>query len=166
MHQPTAPSRARFRRKALFIATASIALSLAAPVFAQEQSPPAAEMTELQWQLLEKRIDARANEIANSRQFFEEDRRPITVKAKLDRASNILFLDLDVSFGKDVGGLPLEDFMSGIRFGMEDLTSTIPGFTTIEWIIGDRDMDYWFQQQLGEPSSAESLRPGGSQIFS
>src|SRR6201991_88922 len=149
MHQPTAPSRAETRRKGLLSATASIALCFAAaPVFAQEQTPPTTEMTELEWKLLEKSIDGRANQIANREQFFETDRRPITVVATLDRASNVLFLDIDVSFGNDVGDLPLEDFQSAIRVGMEDLTGLIPGFHTTMWRIGGRDMDYWFEQQL------------------
>lgn len=101
-------------------------------------------MTDLEWQHLEKRIRDRPNEIANSRSFFEDDRRPIVVQVRLDRASHVLFLDLDLSFGKDVGGLELEDFMSWVRVGMEDLTGLIQEPIVFEWMIGGRDMDYWF----------------------
>ncbi|MGF6711497.1 N-acetylmuramoyl-L-alanine amidase [Luteibacter sp. W1I16] len=153
MRQSAAHSRAEFRRKALLRAAASIALCLAAPVIAQDQPPPAPEMTDLEWQLLEKRIDSRANEIANSRQFFETDRRPITIVATLDRPSKVLALDIDVSFGRDVGDLPLEDFQGAIDIGIEDMTGLIPGFTTTEWRIGGHDMDYWFNRSSADPES-------------
>jgi N-acetylmuramoyl-L-alanine amidase len=146
-HSHTCPELRTVQKK-LLVAAIAFASCFSVAALAQDAPPPAAEMTDLQWQLLEERINERANEIANSRTFFEEDRRPITLQARLDRPSNELFLSLDVSFGRDVGGLELEDFMSYITFGMEDLTGLIPGFTTTEWLIGGHNMDYWFDQLI------------------
>jgi len=115
-------------------------------------------MTTMQWQHLEKLINDRANEIANSRQFFEEDPRPTEVVATLDPTTKVLRLDLDVSFGRLVGGLELEDFQSQIRVGMEDLTDQIPGFNTTDWRIGGRDMDYWFNEDFPLPERDDDLR--------
>jgi hypothetical protein len=142
MHQLTKPSHAVFRRKARLTATAALGLCLIAPLFAQDQTPPPIEMTDLEWQLLEKKIGDRANEIANSRQFFERDRRPISVAATLDRPSNVLFLDLDSSFGQDVGDLQLEDLQDAIDVGIEDLAERIPGSNTTIWKIGGHNMDH------------------------
>ncbi|MET0254159.1 MAG: hypothetical protein ABW193_00100, partial [Luteibacter sp.] len=139
----------RTKLLATFIASACIT---SASLFAQD-TPSPIEMTEPEWQALETRINDRASEIANSQAFFEDDRRPISVKSRIDRASHVVFIELDESFGKDVGSLELEDFMSWIRVGMEDLTALIPGFTTTEWMIGGRDMDYWFAQAIGQPVS-------------
>jgi len=57
--------------KRLLASALAAAVCLSTPVVAQEPPPPAAEMTELQWQLLEKQISDRANETANSQKFFE-----------------------------------------------------------------------------------------------
>jgi hypothetical protein len=150
-HEATRGGRhaARTKLMATFIASAWIA---AGSLFAQD-APPSTEMTEPEWQALETRINDRASEIANSQAFFEDDRRPISVKSRIDRASHVVFIELDESFGKDVGSLELEDFMSWIRVGMEDLTALIPGFTTTEWMIGGHDMDYWFAQAIEQPMS-------------
>jgi N-acetylmuramoyl-L-alanine amidase len=140
--------------KGLLASALAAAVCLSTPVIAQEPPPPTAEMTDLQWQLLEEQINDRANEIANSQKFFEDDRRPIVVKTRIDRPSKVLILEIDRSFSKDVGSLELEDFMSHIRVGMENLTGLISGFTTTEWIIGGHDMDYWFNEV-----DPESIRP-------
>jgi N-acetylmuramoyl-L-alanine amidase len=142
-------------QKRLLASALTAAVCFSAPAVAQDPPPPAAEMTDLQWKMLEKSINDRANEIANSRKFFEDDRRPIVVQARIDRPSNALVLEIDASFAKDVGGLELEDFMSYVDFSMEDLTGLIPGLTTYEWMIGGHDMDYWFEQIL-----PEAERPG------
>lgn len=156
-------------QKGLLASALTAAVCFSAPAVAQDPPLPAAEMTELQWQLLEKQIDDRANEIANSQKFFEEDRRPIVVHARIDRPSNAVVLAIDTSFSRDVGGLELEDFMSHIRVGMEDLTAAIPGFNTTKWLIGGYDMDYWFNQiapeaerpalPTGHVSAAQAVRP-------
>jgi len=145
----------------LLASALAAAACLSTPVVAQEPPPPPAEMTDLQWQLLEKQINDRANEIANSQTFFEDDGRPITVKARIDRPSNVLVLEIDTSFSKYVGSLELEDFMSRVRVGMEELTELIPEFTTTEWMIGGHDMDYWFNEV-----DPESKRPGTPEQFS
>jgi len=138
----------------------ALAAGFASPIaLATDEPPDPPPLTTMQWQLLEKLINDRANEIANSRQFFEEDRRPTEVVATLDPTTKVLRLDLDVSFGRLVGDLELEDFQSQIRVGMEDLTGQIPGFNTTDWRIGGRDMDYWFDQDfpLPERIDAESV---------
>ncbi|WP_139206707.1 hypothetical protein [Luteibacter sp. UNCMF331Sha3.1] len=112
------------------------------------QPPP---LTTMQWRLLEKLIHDRANDIANSRQFFEEDRRPTEVVATLDPTTKVLRLDLDVSFGGLVGDLELEDFQSQISVGLEEFTDRIPGFDMTDWRIGGRDMDFWFGQDFPLP---------------
>lgn len=145
----------RALQKRLLVTALTATTCFGAPVFAQEPPAPTAEMTDLQWQTLEKQINDRANEIANGRRFFEEDRRPIVVKTRISRPSNVLVLEIDKSFSNDVGGLELEDFMSYIDTGVEDLAGQIPGFTTYEWVIGGHDMDYWFNEIL-----PESERPG------
>jgi hypothetical protein len=145
-HAATPKGRCAKRKTlmATFIASASMT---SAYLFAQD-TPPHTEMAEPEWRALETRINNRASEIANSQAFFDDDRRPISLQSRIDRASHIVIIELDVSFGKDVGSLELEDFMSRIRVGMEDLTMLIPGFTTTEWIIGGHDMDYWFAQAV------------------
>jgi N-acetylmuramoyl-L-alanine amidase len=156
--------RTRFRMNAMHKGLLTSALTAAAcfstPVVAHLPPSPAAEMTELQWQALEKQISDRANEIANSQKFFEDDRRPIVVKTRIDRPSNVLVLEIDRTFSNDVGGLELEDFMSYIDTGVEDLTGLIPGFTTYEWMIGGHDMDYWFNELVPE---SERLGPSERQ---
>jgi N-acetylmuramoyl-L-alanine amidase len=149
--------------KGLLTSVLAAAVCFSTTVVAQEPPPPTAEMTDLQWQVLDKQISDRANEIANSQRFFEDDRRPIVVKTRIDRPSNVLVLEIDKSFGNDVGGLELEDFMSYIDTGVEDLTVRIPGFTTYEWMIGDHDMDYWFNKLLPE---SERLDPSEAQASS
>ncbi|PTR23977.1 N-acetylmuramoyl-L-alanine amidase [Luteibacter sp. OK325] len=168
MNQPHTSSQLRAVQKKLLVAAITAVACFSLPAFAQDLPPPATEMTDVQWRVLEKRISDRANEIANSRNFFEDDRRPIVVQARIERPSNVLVLEVDISFGKDVGSLELEDFMSYVRVGMEDLTGLIPGFTTTDWRIGGYDMDYWFNQiipegeRLGRPaghfSSAQAAR--------
>ena len=150
MRESTKPSCSGCRRKALLIATASVSLLLASPTFAQDQTQPAVEMTDSEWQILGTKIGDRVNEIANSRRFFERDRRPIVVVAAIDRTSNTLYLDLDVSFGEDVGDLQLEDFQDAIDAGIEDLTALIPGFNSSTWRIGGHGMDYWFNQSIAD----------------
>ena len=169
MHRTYNPFLLRRIQKTLLATTLTAAACFSMPALSQDPPLPPTEMTDLQLQTLEKKINDRANEIANSQKFFEDDRRPIAVQARIDRSSKALVLDIDVSFAKDVGGLELEDFMSYIRVGMEDLTEVIPDFNTTLWMIGGRDMDYWFDQivpedkrlgpPLGHVSAAQASRP-------
>ncbi|WP_051944033.1 MULTISPECIES: N-acetylmuramoyl-L-alanine amidase [Luteibacter] len=135
-------------RKKVICAFMISGLLVASPSFAQDQIPPSTPLTDVQWQQLEKAIGERVNEIANSREFFEEVTRPVTIRASLDRSSNSVILELDESFGRYVGGLELEDMQGWIRTGLEDLTDKIPGFTFVDWRIGGRDMDYWFNKAV------------------
>jgi hypothetical protein len=149
MKQRRTSYQTRVMQKGLLAAAFAAAVYFSTTFAAQATAPaPAAEMTDLQRQQLENQINERANEIANSRKFFEDERRPTVIQARIDRYSNALVLDIDATFSKDVGGLELEDFMSYISAGMEDLTGLIPGFTTTEWMIGGEDMDYWFDRLL------------------
>jgi N-acetylmuramoyl-L-alanine amidase len=146
-------SRKPSLRRALF--TAIFAATCCTSFLAMAQDPPApTEMSDLEWASLETRLRDRANEIANSRSFFEDDRRPITVEVRLDRPSRVLFLGLDASFSKDVGGLELEDFQGEIDVGSEDLTGLVAGFAGTEWTIGGKDMDYWFNQAIASADVA------------
>lgn len=138
---------------AIFAAGCCTSLS----TLAQDPSTPA-EMSDLEWASLETRLRDRANEIANSRSFFDDDRRPITVQVRLDRPSRVLFLELDASFSKDVGSLELEDFQGAIDVGSEDLTALIAGFAATEWIIDGKDMDYWFNQSIASVGAADEVR--------
>jgi N-acetylmuramoyl-L-alanine amidase len=137
------------------------ALTVAMPVLADDPVPLVVEeMSDAEWDLLEAQINTRANEIANSRQFFEKDRGVITVKTRLDRVSHVLTFELDATFVDDVGDLPLEDLQSYIGTGIEDLTARISDFTTTLWMVGGHSMDYWFNQQVpGSVSTVSQVEP-------
>lgn len=147
------PARACIPRQAAFAAITALGLLVATPVFAQAEAQPPAPLNDAQWLQLEKAIDQRANEIANDHEFFEEVTRPVNVRTRLDRSTNSVVLELDESFGRYVGGLELEDMQDWIDVGLEELTAKIPGFTFIDWRIGGRDMDYWFNMLAPIPEA-------------
>lgn len=151
-------ARASVPRQVAFAAVTSLGLLVAAPVFAQAEAQPPAPLNDAQWLQLEKAIDQRANEMANDHEFFEEVTRPVNVRARLDRSTNSVVLELDERFGRYVGGLELEDFQGWIVVGLEDLTAKIPGFTFVDWRIGGRDMDYWFNLIVPMPDRISPSR--------
>ncbi|MDQ7997398.1 MAG: N-acetylmuramoyl-L-alanine amidase [Luteibacter sp.] len=162
MHHSRSLAHTGTRLKSLFVATASLGLLFATPAFAQPDVPPPTPLDESQWRQLELAVGERAREIANSREFFDEVSRPVEISARLDRTSNSVVLGLDERFGRYVGSLELEDMQDSVDVGLEELTAQIPGFAFIEWRIGGRSMDYWFNLSASvseDPAASQAVAP-------
>jgi hypothetical protein len=100
------------RRQVLLPALLLLGAALASRSFAETPPPltmPLAEMFEADRVRMADEIVARANRIANERQYFEVDMRPITITGSFDVDRKMFLFDMEERFGPEAGYDELAD---------------------------------------------------------
>jgi hypothetical protein len=107
-----------------------------------------------------REIEGIANEVANGRSFFEEDYRPIVIRASFDRAQGIVYLDTDERLGPEAGYTEMADMGMNIDDAAEEILRQLPGYHYTSFRFGGKDSEWWMDHPSGgiEASSQDMIR--------
>jgi hypothetical protein len=97
-----------------------------------------------------REIERIANEVANSRAYFDPDLRPIPVSASYARHEGLLYLHFEERLGPEAGYTEMVDLGLEIGMRIEEFTKHLPGYRWTEDRFGGYDAGRWLEgaQQL------------------
>ena len=137
-------SNVLLRRKCLLCCCLAIGLGAGAnTTLAQVVPLPIDVMTEAYRVEVEAEISRVADKTANERSYFEQDMRPINIRASLNAASRQLIFDMDARFGPEAGYTEMVDLQHAVEEDLEEIRSRITGIESTIWRFGGKDIDYW-----------------------
>nr|WP_063571690.1 hypothetical protein [Luteibacter rhizovicinus] len=91
-----------------------------------------------------------ANRIANERQYFDVDMRPIRITGSFNVDKKVFQFDMEERFGPEAGYDELADMHRTIENAIEPLTSRVDDLHAISWSYGGKGIEYW----MPRPQSA------------
>ncbi|HEY4091843.1 MAG TPA: N-acetylmuramoyl-L-alanine amidase [Luteibacter sp.] len=154
----------RLHKRLAAAAFAAAALGTVCPTTAQAASlaeQPADENHEAAIDAAVQEIEKIANDVANARKYFDEDLRPIGVKASFSPDDGLLYFDFDASLGPEAGYTEMADLTTDIELASEDISSRLPGFGRISYRFGGHDTGWWLERSIAigpAPASRPEFR--------
>jgi len=141
----TSSHRGRVLLPSLFLLGA-LAVPPCLAVTPPQQPAPLAGMFEADRERMAVEIVAIANRIANERQYFDVDLRPIRITGSFDLDKKVFHFDMEERFGLEAGYDELADMHRTVENAIEPLTSRVDDLHAISWSYGGKGIEYWMPQ--------------------
>lgn len=130
-----------------------------APARAQVATPTRqllATMSETDREKMAAQIVVIANRLANRRNYFDDEKRPISITGAFDVERNVFQFDMEERFGPEAGYDELADMHRTIEIAIEPLTDQIDKFYAVYWTYGGKDIEYWMPRPVDHRRSSRS----------
>jgi N-acetylmuramoyl-L-alanine amidase len=152
--------RRRFIR-GICIGTLAIGLSVGA-VYAVEPTAtevPIAMLSQTQRSELEAMLTQKLQQLASSKQWFEDQQHDIRVRAAFDLKTGRVIIDLGEEYGPLSRGAEMEDLADQLRIATSLVLEGIVPYEGTDLHFGGKDRYYWFPEDWRAPRPLPADHP-------